>query len=83
MLNLLMLFLIQVSGSQTDLSVPKIIEDCLQEERNENGVTTPEKYDNESITDDELDMIGEYMVKESLDEAATDLDNNIKESFQF
>ena len=70
-----------MSGSQTDLSVPKIIEDCLQEERNENGGTTPEKYDNESITDDELDMIGEYMVKESLDEAATDLDNNIKVSF--
>ena len=68
-------------GSLSDISVPKIIEDCLEEEEGEdhdNQNESPNKLELDDVTDDELDMIGDFMVKESLDSAATNLDNSIK-----
>ena len=73
----------RVGGSQTDLSVPGIIEDCLQEEEEADNKTHDDhNQDNEGdeVTDDELDMIGDFMVRESLDVAATDLDNSMNVS---
>ena len=72
----------RVGGSQTDLSVPRIIEDCLQEEEDDNkgNLDDNQDVDGGEITDDELDMIGDFMVQESLDVAATDLDNSLNVS---
>lgn len=74
----------KVGGSQTDLSlsVPKIIEDCLHEEADENKAEVDHNQDTDGgeVTDDELDMIGDFMVRESLDVAATDLDNSMNVS---
>ena len=63
------------SEAQTNISVPKIIEDCLQEETEEKD---DQKHELDEVTDDELDLIGDYMVRESLDVAASDLDSTIK-----
>ena len=63
------------SEAQTNISVPKIIEDCLQEETEEKE---DQKHELDEVTDDELDLIGDYMVRESLDVAASDLDSTIK-----
>ena len=60
-----------MTSSQTNLSVPKIIEDCLEEELEEDN----EDLDLDVLTDDELDMIGDFMVKESLDTAASNIDH--------
>ena len=76
----------RVGGAQTELSVPGIIEDCLQEqeaEDNKADVADNEDMDGGEVTDDELDMIGDFMVRESLDVAATDLDNSINVSRNF
>ena len=74
----------RVGGSQTDLSlnVPKIIEDCLHEEADGNKTEVDHNQDTDGgeVTDDELDMIGDFMVRESLDVAATDLDNSMNVS---
>ena len=64
----------KMEASQTDLSVPKIVEECLQEEQQRK-----EKPELDELTDDELELIGEYMVKESLDVAANDLDHGVKD----
>ena len=61
----------KMTSSQTNLSVPKIIEDCLEEELEEDN----EDLDLDVLTDDELDMIGDFMVKESLDTAASNIDH--------
>ena len=71
----------RVGGSQTDLSVPGIIEDCLQEEEADNKTDDDQDNGGDEVTDDELDMIGDFMVRESLDVAATDLDNSMNVSF--
>lgn len=68
----------KINSSQTDLSVPKIIKDCLEEELEE------DHEDLDVLTDDELDMIGDFMVKESLDTATNKLDNlKVRKRFKF